>query len=167
MAREHESLATKTSIHRRSPARKAMVPDQVDRVYRASISPDGTTTLRKDATEAIAQENGIKIERIRWLSKASDKMYGSVVIFLTDQHEAETLLAKGVIDLGGRWHTPGHTNGGSDRLGASNATSMGIWRPHAQPTWRCAASVRSQVTLHRNAHHPGPMCRLPRAAYSL
>lgn len=44
---------------------------------------------------------GVKIQRIRWLSKASDKTYGSVVVFLADHQEAEALLAKGMMDFGG------------------------------------------------------------------
>jgi len=55
----------------------------------------------KEATQAMARENGVQIERIRWLSRATDKMYGSVVVFLAHQHEAEALLAKGIMDIGG------------------------------------------------------------------
>jgi hypothetical protein len=77
-------------------------PIKVGRVYRASISPKGTTTVTKDATEAIAREYGVKIERIRWLSKALDKMYGLVVVLLGSHHKADALLAKGVMDFGAR-----------------------------------------------------------------
>ena len=42
---------------------------------------------------------GVKIKRMRWLSKPSDKSHESVVVFLADHQEAETLLAKGMMDF--------------------------------------------------------------------
>ena len=38
---------------------------------------------------------------MRWLSKPSDKAYGSVVVFLADHQDVETLLAQGMMDFGG------------------------------------------------------------------
>jgi len=76
-------------------------PVKVDRVHRATLRPDGTVAVSKGATEAVAQENGVQIERISRLSRATDKMYGSVVMFFAHQHEAEALLARGIIDVGG------------------------------------------------------------------
>lgn len=76
-------------------------PVKVDRVHRATLSPDGGVMISKEATEAVAQENDVKIERIRWLSKASDKMYGSVVVYFSHHRDAEMFLARGVMDIGG------------------------------------------------------------------
>ena len=42
-------------------------PIKVDRVNWSTISPNFSTEITKEATEAIAQENGVKIQRIRWL----------------------------------------------------------------------------------------------------
>jgi hypothetical protein len=82
-------------------------PVKVDRVHRTTLSPDGTLTVTKEAMEAVAQENGVQIERIRWLSRTTDKVYGSVVMFLTHQHEADDLLARGIMDVGGEMaYTP-------------------------------------------------------------
>lgn len=56
---------------------------------------------RKEATEAIAHENGVKIQLIRWLSKPSNKAYGSVVVFLANYQETETLLAQRTMGFAG------------------------------------------------------------------
>ena len=45
-------------------------PIKVDRVHRATLSPDGSVTVSQAATETVAEENGIQIERIRWLGKS-------------------------------------------------------------------------------------------------
>lgn len=58
-------------------------PIKVDRVHRSSISPTGTTAITKEAAEAYARENRVKIEWIRKLSNVPDKVYGSVVVFLS------------------------------------------------------------------------------------
>lgn len=42
----------------------------------------------------------MEIRRIRWLSKPSEKAYGSVAIFLAEHKDAESLLATGVMDFG-------------------------------------------------------------------
>lgn len=76
-------------------------PIKVDRVNRSVISPDGSTDITKEAVEAIAQENGVKIQRIRWLSKPSPKTYGSVVVWLAEHQDAEMLLTQGRMDFGG------------------------------------------------------------------
>ena len=73
----------------------------MDRVNWSTISPNCSTEITKEATEAIARGNGVEIQRMRWLSKASDKAYGLVVVFLADHQEAETLLGKGTMDFGG------------------------------------------------------------------
>jgi hypothetical protein len=100
-ARQHDQWFHEARFGRARMLGEQWYPVKVDRVHRATLSPDGTATVSKTATEAVAEENGVQIERIRWLSKASDKMYGSVVMFLTHQHEAQTLLTKGIMDVGG------------------------------------------------------------------
>ncbi len=52
-------------------------PVKVNRVHRATLSPDGTVTVSKEATKAVAQETAVQIEWIRGLGRGSDKMYGS------------------------------------------------------------------------------------------
>ena len=43
----------------------------------------------------------MEIRRIRWLSKPSQKTYGSVVVFLAEHKDADNLLRGGVMDCGG------------------------------------------------------------------
>ena len=88
-ARQHDQWLHEARFDRAHMLGEQWYPVKVDRVHRATLSPDGTATVSKAATEAAAEENGGQIERIRWLSKASDKMYGSVVMFLTHQHDAQ------------------------------------------------------------------------------
>ncbi len=40
-------------------------PVKIDRVYRTTLSPDGTLIVSKEAMEAVAHENGVQIKRIR------------------------------------------------------------------------------------------------------
>jgi len=100
-ARQNEQWLREPRFHEARILGEQWYPIKVDRVNRSAISPNSTTEITQDATEAIAQENGVRIQRIRWLSKASDKTYGSVVVFLADHQEAEALLAKGMMDFGG------------------------------------------------------------------
>jgi Endonuclease-reverse transcriptase len=126
-------------------------PIKVDRVNR-SVSPDGGTDITKEATEAIAQENGVKIQRIRWLSKPSL----SVVVWLAEHQEAEMLSAQGRMDLGEKWHTPRHTYDDRDLRDASSVTNTDTWRRDVRLARSYAASAHKRATGHRNAPHPGP-----------
>ena len=100
-ARQHDGWFPESRFDRARMLGEQWYPVKVDRVHRATLSPDGSVTVSQAATEAVAEENGVQIERIRWLGKASDKIYGSVVMFLTHQHEAEALLTKGIMHVGG------------------------------------------------------------------
>ena len=100
-ARQHDQWCKEARFEEARMLGEQWYPVKVDRVHRATLSPDGAVTVSQAAMEAVAQENRVRIERIRWLSKASDKVYGSVVMFFTHQHEADMLLARGVMDVGG------------------------------------------------------------------
>jgi hypothetical protein len=72
----------------------------VDRVNYSSLCRDSTTDITAEAIQAIGDEKKVEIRRIRWLSKPSEKAYGSVTIFLAKHKDAESLLATGVMDFG-------------------------------------------------------------------
>ncbi|KAL2352018.1 hypothetical protein BJ546DRAFT_234643 [Cryomyces antarcticus] len=76
-------------------------PVKVDRVNKLSICPSSNADIRSDAHETIGKENNVAINKIRWLSKPSEKLYGSVVIYLAKKEDAERLLEQRVMDLGG------------------------------------------------------------------
>jgi hypothetical protein len=71
----------------------------VDCVNRSSLCSDSTTDITTEAIQAIADENKVEIRRIRWLSKPSEKTYGSVVIFIAEHKDAESLLTTRVMDF--------------------------------------------------------------------
>ena len=75
----------------------------MDRVNSASLCRDSTTDIITEAIQAIADENKVEIRRIHWLGKPSEKAYGSVVTFLAEHKDTESLLATGVMDFGARW----------------------------------------------------------------
>lgn len=55
----------------------------------------------QEVTRSIVEENGaLSIGRIGWLSQP-DKKYGSMVTYLKDKAQAEKMLAKGFIEVGG------------------------------------------------------------------
>ena len=55
----------------------------------------------EDACETIGRENNVKIMKLAWLSKLNpDKLYGSLVVYLSSQKEAEGLLNRQVMDFG-------------------------------------------------------------------
>ena len=100
-ARQHDQWLQEPRFQEARVLGEQWYPIKVDRVNRSTISPNFSNDITKEAMEAVAQENGVKIQRMRWLGKPSDKTYGSVVVFLADHHEAEMLLGKGMMDFGG------------------------------------------------------------------
>ncbi|KAK5073284.1 hypothetical protein LTR70_010418 [Exophiala xenobiotica] len=66
-------------------------PVKVDRVDKGSICVGDTRPVTESATQRIAEEN----------SKASNKEYGSVLVFLANRPEADGLLRSGCMDFGG------------------------------------------------------------------
>lgn len=101
LARKHDQWLQEPRLRGARILGEQWYPVKVDRVNRSSISPNATADIAKEAAEAIARENNVKIQQIRWLSKPSDKLYGSAVVFLADRQTAEMLLAKGHMDFGG------------------------------------------------------------------
>ena len=57
--------------------------------------------LPDEAAQSVGEENDVQIQRLRWLSKPSEKTYGSLVIFLRNHGDAERLLKTGIMDVGG------------------------------------------------------------------
>ncbi|EKG12716.1 Zinc finger CCHC-type protein [Macrophomina phaseolina MS6] len=76
-------------------------PVKVDNVNKLTILNDDRTTVRADASQMIGAENDVEVTQVRWLSKPSSRLYGSAVIHLAKKSEADALLARRVIDIGG------------------------------------------------------------------
>ncbi|KAB2568602.1 Nucleic-acid-binding protein from transposon X-element [Lasiodiplodia theobromae] len=76
-------------------------PVKVDNVNKLAILNDDRTTVRADASEKIGSENDVEVTQVRWLSKPSNRLYGSAVVYLAKKSEADALLARRVIDVGG------------------------------------------------------------------
>ena len=76
-------------------------PVKVDRVGKSTVCDGDSTTISDSARQRLAEENGVEIHRIRWLSRTSSKEYGSVVVFMVNREEADQLLKNGRMDFGG------------------------------------------------------------------
>jgi len=125
-------------------------PVKVDLVYRATLSPEGPVVVSKEATEAVAHENGVRIERIHWLSRATDKMYGLVVMFLTHQHEAAALSAKGTI-----WRTLDYKNDDRSPHGATSVTNTVTRKLGAgRPGWYAVEAHKLCTCIRRGSALP-------------
>ncbi len=78
-------------------------PVKGNRARATAILDAATGKVAVNAKDVISDSNGgLKITRIGWLSKVgTGKLYGSLVIYLANKDEAETLLEKGVVEIGG------------------------------------------------------------------
>lgn len=78
-------------------------PVRVDNVCKEVVLNNSHSTIVKgDMVEQSGQENEVSIHQIRWLSKtATDKTYGSMVVYLARQEDAEKLLREGMMDIEG------------------------------------------------------------------
>ncbi|KAF4310464.1 hypothetical protein GTA08_BOTSDO13986 [Botryosphaeria dothidea] len=76
-------------------------PVKVDNVNKLAVLNDDRTTVRADAGQIIGAENDVEVAQVRWLSKPSGRLYGSAVVYLAKKSEADALLARRVIDVGG------------------------------------------------------------------
>lgn len=100
-ARQHDQWLQEPRFNETRMLGEQWYPIKADRVNRSTISPNSTAEITQEAMNTTAQENGVEIKRMRWLSTPSNKTYGSVVVYLADHQEAEMLLAKGRMDFGG------------------------------------------------------------------
>ncbi|EKG09453.1 hypothetical protein MPH_13509 [Macrophomina phaseolina MS6] len=76
-------------------------PVKVDSANKKAVFNEERTALRADACKVMSEENGVEIVHERWLSKPSDRLYGSAVIYLAKKSDADALLAGRVMDTGG------------------------------------------------------------------
>lgn len=74
---------------------------KVDNVNKLAILNNDRTAVRADVSEMIGAENDVEVTQVRWLSKPSSRLYRSAVIYLAKKSEADALLARRVIDVGG------------------------------------------------------------------
>jgi hypothetical protein len=81
--------------------RDQLYPVKVDNVNRTAVIDHGGKVL-PGAAEALAQENGVQIAKLAWLSrKDSAKAYGSMVVYVTKAGDARRLLNEGFFHAGG------------------------------------------------------------------
>lgn len=76
-------------------------PIKVDRVNKLNIKLGPRLEIPDEVVKQIGQENNVSITKMRWLSKPSDKIFGSAVVYLLKKEEAEALLDRQVMDFKG------------------------------------------------------------------
>ena len=74
---------------------------RVDSVNASAVLDSSTGRILAEAATGISEENdGLMIGRIGWLSQPGKK-YGSMVLYLKDKSQVDTLLVKGFLEVGG------------------------------------------------------------------
>lgn len=81
--------------------RDQLYPVKVDNANKSQVlNVDGT--IKEGALISLSEENEVQIAKIAWLSdKANQKLYGSMVVYLTKAKDANDLLQKQFFDLAG------------------------------------------------------------------
>ena len=89
-----------TTIPRAKIAADPLYPIKIDNVRTSSVfHPDSTI---KEIKETLSKENDTEIARLGWLSaKQTGKAFGSMVVYLTKNSEAQRILQKGYFDIAG------------------------------------------------------------------
>ena len=76
-------------------------PIRIDSVNASKILDPTTGRIMAEAATKISQDNGnLLVGRIGWLSQPG-KRYGSMVLYLKEKSQAEAMLAKGFLEVGG------------------------------------------------------------------
>ncbi len=76
-------------------------PIRVDSVNAEAVLDPSTGYIHSDLPESISKENGnLRVGRIGWLSQPGKK-YGSIVLYLKEKSQADVLLARGFLEVGG------------------------------------------------------------------
>ena len=76
-------------------------PIKVDRVPKMNIGTGSQSEISEEAIKSVGEENGVSINKIRWLSKPSDRPFGSIVVYLAKKADADALLDRQVMDFKG------------------------------------------------------------------
>lgn len=78
-------------------------PVKVNRARATAILDASSGKVAVHAKDSVSDINGgLKTTRIGWLSKlGTGKLYGSLVIYLANKNQAEALLGKGFMKIGG------------------------------------------------------------------
>ena len=134
-------------------------PVRVDSVNASAVLDSSTGRILAKAATGISEENdGLAIGRIGWLSQPGKK-YGSMVLYLKDKSQVNTLLAKGFLDVGGE-----------------SATTQ-VWEERGKVEQRCfncqkyghIARTCKEMTVCGNCaetghHHQDCMIAIPKCA---
>lgn len=77
---------------------------KVNYAWATTILDAAIRKIAVNIKDIISDSNdGLKITQIGWLSKVeTKKLYGSLVIYLANKNEAETLLEKEIVKIGGK-----------------------------------------------------------------
>jgi len=78
-------------------------PIKVDHVDKLKITDDTRIRFKPEAQKMIEDENGgVKITKMKWLGKLNpDKLHGSLVIYLARKEDADKLLNRRIMEIGG------------------------------------------------------------------
>ena len=77
-------------------------PIKVDRVNKESICDEALVRIRSDACATIGSENGITVNKVRMLGRPNpDKRYCSIVMHLARKQDADGLLQRSYMEIGG------------------------------------------------------------------
>lgn len=78
-----------------------LCPIRVDSVNASAILDANTGRIKPEAALSISGENeNLSVGRVGWLSQPGKK-YGSMVLYVKDKSQAEAMLAKGFMEVGG------------------------------------------------------------------
>ena len=96
---ELEKVKKAATVSGAKLATNPLYPIKIDNVRASTILyPDGTP---KEIKKSLSEENNTEIDKMGWLSAKSGKAFGSMVVFLTQRSEAQRILQKGYLDVGG------------------------------------------------------------------
>lgn len=114
---------------------------KVDNINKLAVLNKARTAVREDANKIIGEENNVEMVQVRRLSKPSGRLYGSAVVYMAKRSDAETLLACGVVGIGGAASgaraTITSSSGAQERRPASDAPAAGTGQTSAAK--KCAA----------------------------
>lgn len=103
-------------------------PIKVNRARATAILDLLTGRVSDNAKETVSDSNnGLKVIRVGWLSRAgTGKLYGSMVVCLAEKKDADLLISKGLIEIGGETaYTEAFQDLSSDKIRCFNCQDYG------------------------------------------
>jgi hypothetical protein len=78
-------------------------PVRADAVCKLSVLDNPlSATIKPEIVSQIADENGVTIRKLQWLSKPdAEKAYGSMIVYLASRDDAVKLVREGMMDVDG------------------------------------------------------------------